>query len=495
MRALLRIPATYPFAFGLSYSCVKTSFSDLLVQKWIEGREEIDWKRNSTFALFGLCYLGGFQYLLYVKAMGHFFPKAGQFAAQSLAKKFKDVPGIKNLGWQVGLDQFIHHPFVYFPAFYTLREFMTADDPSVGNALGTYRKNMWEDLPALWKIWLPSTIINFAFMPMWARIPWVATTSLLWTIVLSAMRGAGDKEEMALYEPQELGIQKGEKGDHTNSKEKNVVVGHVSGQTMATLARSLRSLRGAPPLDATKDYLMVTVVSGDRVGLLAQLANVIFSAGGNVTTSKMVRFGDTFVAVVLVECVAVSLSDLESALRDIGDKWSSEEAYRSESVTAPTIVLRRVGSSSGGRDLQRERDRRAGSSSSSSSSGGGGSGSTTTRVEHLQGVCVRGAASDRCLQLKLVGRDQPGLVVRVSEILAAHGLNVEQLQTEQFLAEGDANATDLADVQGTMFALEAELRATTASFDQDALALDLEALSKELGAGCVVRITEVDLPF
>ena len=47
-----------------------------------------------------------------------------------------------------------------------------------------------EDLVALWKLWVPSTFLNFALMPMWARIPWVATTSLLWTCILSAMRGS-----------------------------------------------------------------------------------------------------------------------------------------------------------------------------------------------------------------------------------------------------------------------------------------------------------------
>ena len=49
----MRIPKSKPFAFGLVFSCAKTSFSDLLVQKVIEGREEIDWNRNSVFAAFG----------------------------------------------------------------------------------------------------------------------------------------------------------------------------------------------------------------------------------------------------------------------------------------------------------------------------------------------------------------------------------------------------------------------------------------------------------
>ena len=46
--------------------------------------------------------------------------------------------------------------------------------------------NYKEDLVALWKLWVPSTFLNFALMPMWARIPWVATTSLLLAFLVRA---------------------------------------------------------------------------------------------------------------------------------------------------------------------------------------------------------------------------------------------------------------------------------------------------------------------
>jgi hypothetical protein len=37
---------------------------------------------------------------------------------------------------------------------------------------------------------MPAFIINFSFMPMWGRIPFVASVSLGWTMLLSIMRGA-----------------------------------------------------------------------------------------------------------------------------------------------------------------------------------------------------------------------------------------------------------------------------------------------------------------
>lgn len=90
---------------------------------------------------------------------------------------------------QVFLDQCVHHPLMYFPAFYCTKELVMRPEPDIRQCLQEYQINMKEDLLALWKIWVPATLVNFAFMPLWARIPTVATTSLVWTMILSAMRG------------------------------------------------------------------------------------------------------------------------------------------------------------------------------------------------------------------------------------------------------------------------------------------------------------------
>ena len=95
------VPAKYPLAFGAILSCVKTSGSDLLVQKVVEQRDQVDWKRNAAFATFGLCYLGGVQYGIYVNLFGRMFPNAASFAAKSLKDKVKDVKGLAALFSQV----------------------------------------------------------------------------------------------------------------------------------------------------------------------------------------------------------------------------------------------------------------------------------------------------------------------------------------------------------------------------------------------------------
>lgn len=88
------IPVTYPFAFGVVLSGCKTSFSDLLVQKVVEQREKVDWKRNAAFASFGFFYLGGVQYAIYVNLFSRLFPGAAAFAAKPIREKLKDHKGL-----------------------------------------------------------------------------------------------------------------------------------------------------------------------------------------------------------------------------------------------------------------------------------------------------------------------------------------------------------------------------------------------------------------
>lgn len=102
---LKSIPIQYPLLFGGGLSCVKTSGSDLLVQKVVEQRDDIDWKRNVAFASFGLFYLGGVQYALYVNIFQRLFPRAASFAAKPLVEKFKDIKGLGALGGQVRHEQ------------------------------------------------------------------------------------------------------------------------------------------------------------------------------------------------------------------------------------------------------------------------------------------------------------------------------------------------------------------------------------------------------
>jgi len=274
---LASIPTKHPLAFGVVISTFKTSFSDLLVQKVVEQKEEIDWKRNAAFGAFGCIYLGGVQYAIYVPLFSRLFPNAASFAAKGIREKMKDVKGMMALGAQVFLDQCVHHPLMYFPAFYITREVVMHDEPDIKRCLTTYKSNMMEDLQALWKVWVPATFFNFAFMPMWGRIPWVAATSLLWTSILSAMRG----------------------GDVAHSEE--VAGGAVTGASMNIMKEGLDEIFTCPvDLDPDMAHICVSASGPDKLGWVSKVARAVSDGGGNVTHSKMVRLGHEFIILMHV---------------------------------------------------------------------------------------------------------------------------------------------------------------------------------------------------
>ena len=294
------IPAKYPMGFGVILSGFKTSFSDLLVQKVVERRDEVDWKRNAAFASFGFIYLGGVQYLIYVPIFGRLFPNAASFAAKPLTQKLKDIPGMFTLAAQVFLDQCVHHPLMYFPAFYITKELVMSKTPNLSKTLSNYQTNMKEDLMALWKIWVPATVINFAFMPMHFRIPFVACVSLLWTCILSAMRG----------------------GDVVHGEE--LAGGAVTGSTYQLLKEGLDENFNTTPVEVDWNlaHVNISAAGKQRPGLVALLARHLANVGGNVTHSKMVRLGEEF---IIQMHVAVPPEKLDEILKSLKSKNLTKE--------------------------------------------------------------------------------------------------------------------------------------------------------------------------
>lgn len=172
----------HPFTCGVVTSGVKTSAADIFAQKVIERRDEIDWNRHAVFCAFGFTYLGAFQYWLYnIK----FTQMCGPITARFGHKLTAPV--------KVFLDQFIHHPFCYFPVFFTLKTLVQGKPLSA--AVDKYRSDVWESCKALWSVWVPAQLVNFAFVPRHMRIPMVAGVSFAWCIILSVMQGKLDTQQ------------------------------------------------------------------------------------------------------------------------------------------------------------------------------------------------------------------------------------------------------------------------------------------------------------
>ena len=195
--ALLSVPKRYPFVFGVSTATMKTGGVDLLVQKYVEKVDEIDWMRFSVFTAFGFCFTGVWQYTLFVKVMPRLCPGAKAFIDKPIREKIRDTQGLKELAIQNFAENSVNNPLLYFPIFYTIQEFRTKgfEEGRVSNALSKYVANAHEDVPAILSVWVPAQAFNFAFSPMWLRVPFVSFVSALWTGYVSIVRGAEITEQ------------------------------------------------------------------------------------------------------------------------------------------------------------------------------------------------------------------------------------------------------------------------------------------------------------
>lgn len=199
---LSSFPKDHPFAFQLIVATGKTSAADLVVQVVAEKKKfnEIDWKRNGIFVVFWFAYLGGFQWWLMVTKYRQWFPTMDRFAKLSFADKLKDTAGIIDAAKMVVFDVVVHLPMIYFPTYYTVKEFVSMKSYNpvdwAKDGLTKYSVNMKEDLTAMIKLWGPSDCVQFV-LPLHIRMPFRHLVSFFWTAYVSFTRGhiEEDKEE------------------------------------------------------------------------------------------------------------------------------------------------------------------------------------------------------------------------------------------------------------------------------------------------------------
>jgi glycine cleavage system transcriptional repressor len=161
-----------------------------------------------------------------------------------------------------------------------------------------------------------------------------------------------------------------------------------------------------------KKYLVLTAVGPDRPGLVSEISSAVLAAGANLEDSRMAILGGEFALLVLV-------SGNEQAMREVETRGDA------------------LGARLGLRLLTK---------------------ATTSRQ----------AAHDFLpFQIRVTGVDRPGIVQRVTAVLAGRGVNVASFESRlEFAAES-----------GTpMFILEASLQIPSA--------LALADLRRELSKAC-----------
>lgn len=192
---IMSFPKDQPFVFQLIIATLKTTAADLVVQLVAEGKSfsEVDWRRNGIFVVFGFSYLGGFQYYLMVNKYRQWFPTMDKFAKMSLAEKLKWPAGMFDAGKMVLFDIVVHLPLLYFPTYYTVKEFVSGNTWNpldwAQDGVAKYAKNAKEDLTAMVQVWGPSDCIQF-MLPVHMRLPFRHIISFFWTAYVSFTRGS-----------------------------------------------------------------------------------------------------------------------------------------------------------------------------------------------------------------------------------------------------------------------------------------------------------------
>jgi hypothetical protein len=212
--SLLAIPKKHPNAFQIAIACVKTGAADLLVQTQVEGRTlsydkggngTVDTKRSWLFCAFGGLFLGVFQGHLLVTLFARWFPTMKKMAALPFSKKITYTAGLLDVLKMSLFDIFVYSPFMYFPTFFTFKEFiydLAASEQDnwdgfhpmqYGTAAFTnWKREIVEGTKATLVLWGPCNCIGFV-LPLWLRMPWRHCVSFVWTLYMSYVHGSSTR--------------------------------------------------------------------------------------------------------------------------------------------------------------------------------------------------------------------------------------------------------------------------------------------------------------
>ena len=166
-----------------------------------------------------------------------------------------------------------------------------------------------------------------------------------------------------------------------------------------------------PSDSSDKTYLVLTAVGPDRPGLVSEIASAIHGAGANLEDSRMAILGGEFALLLLLSGPEAAAAAIEKAAGPLGERLGLR------------VLSKR-----------------------------------TARGQHRDFLPYR---------ISVTGFDRPGIVLKISEILARRGVNVASLESR--LAYAPLSGTP-------MFVLEAELQVPSE--------VALAELRRELSAQC-----------
>lgn len=169
----------------------KSAAADLLVQKYIEKRPQIDMKRNAAFTCFGVVYTGWAQWHLYLTLFKKILPKLQTLSNLPWRQKLRNRQFYKALFIQISIDNLLYTPLLYYPSFYGFLEIFQHGprDFSWQRVSNTYQTNFLEDNITMMACWIPADIFLYGLVPLSMRLYVNHAISFIWTCGLSYLRG------------------------------------------------------------------------------------------------------------------------------------------------------------------------------------------------------------------------------------------------------------------------------------------------------------------
>lgn len=169
LSAYSRASKAAPLATAFVTCYVKGAASDAVAQLQVEKCEQMDWKRNTTFAFFSGSYLGIGQHMVYNVAFTRIFGPGTDF-----------VTGMK----KVIADSTVHVPLIYLPLYYPFK-MVALGEGSAYDGLVRYKADSFDVMTTYWSMWPLVHLVSFTVMPQELRIGFVASVSFVWLVYLS----------------------------------------------------------------------------------------------------------------------------------------------------------------------------------------------------------------------------------------------------------------------------------------------------------------------
>jgi len=153
---------------------------DIICQKVVEGRTEINWTRCGSFVFFCCYYQGMVDYYIY------------KWYADTLAKY--TLSSLQSGVIMSLVDNFIHVPLLYTPAFYVTVGLLQGD--SLELVQEKIQTELWPTVYACWFVWIPLQAVNFGLVPPQYRVGFVNVGCVLWNVILDSIsQGAWKKRQ------------------------------------------------------------------------------------------------------------------------------------------------------------------------------------------------------------------------------------------------------------------------------------------------------------